>query len=276
MAPVARLHRDHAQPRSGDCRYEPVPICPVCSQQLQTLDLPCPSCSTDSFDVGNQESDVREFSGTLHYARVIRYRPQEFVDQVNRWLLAHPGIVGISAVLHRDREGVRRITFTCRATLDPIPLRAQIACLSLRTQLGKRIYDDPGQALSTWADANPRARRLNHWIFAASGNASEVWVLYVVPASAVEDPGEGVAPIAGRPRRQYLATGLRTVIALLVLLTAFLALGFIVIVLDPNSPSRGSNLTTLAAVILVMFTVIFGLGRFRRSPFSRHKRSPTL
>ncbi len=129
-----------------------MPICPGCSNQLQTLDLPCPFCSSapdepegSGFDV----SEVREFAETLHYNRgVISYRPQEFVDQVNRWLLAHPGIVGISALIHRGEEGVRGVTFTCHAVLDPVPFRIQVARLPLRTKLGGRLYRDPGDALT--------------------------------------------------------------------------------------------------------------------------------
>jgi len=217
-------------------------------------------------------SEAREFSETIHYARVVRYRPQEFVDQVNRWLLAHPGIVSISAVLHRDREGVRSITFTCLAVLDPIPLRVQVACLALRTQLGKRLYQDPGQALSAWSDANPQARRLNHWIFGASGNASEVWVLYIVPADAVEVISDNGMPTAGRPRRAYISTTLRVVVAMLTLVTVFLALGFIVILLDPNGGvSRGNDLLGVAGAGVALVGLTWGLHRFRRSPLRRRR-----
>jgi hypothetical protein len=248
-------------------------VCPACGHELQTLDLPCPSCASESLEVGVDASEVREFSETIHYARTVRYRPQEFVEQVNRWLLGHPGIIGLSAVLHRDREGVRSITFTCQAVLDPVPLRAQFDCIPLRSQLGKRLYPDPGQALSAWSDTNPQARRLNHWIFAAAGNASEVWVLYVVPAETVATTPEAGLAVTERPRHHWLSTSLRMIIVMLTLITVFLGLGFIVILLDPNGVARGSDLLHIAGVALLLIGLMWGLGRFRRSPLKRRPRS---
>jgi len=270
-------HLGHRSPLNGSLSYADnglVPACPACGHQLQTLDLPCPSCASESFETGVDVSEVREFSETLHYRRAVRYRPQEFVDQINRWLLAHPGIVGMGAVLHRDREGVRSVTFTCQAVLDPIPLRAQVACIPLRTQFGRRLYPDPGQALSAWSDANPQARRLNHWIFAAAGNASEVWVLYVVPAETVQAAGEVGMPVLGRPRRQVVSVGMRLIVCMLTLLAIFLALGFVVILLDPNGgTAHGRDLLQLGVVVVVFFAATIGFTRFRRSPFRHHRRT---
>ena len=251
-----------------------VPSCPACGHQLQTLDLPCPSCVSQPVEDGVDVSKAREFSETIHYARAIRYRPQEFVEQVNRWFLSHPGIVGISAAaLHRDREGVRSITLTCHAVLDPVPLRAQVACIPLRTQLGKRLYQDPGQALTAWSDAHPQARRLNHWIFAAAGNASEVWVLYVVPADTLPALGEDGTPDIGHPRRRIGRTALEVIIAMLILISVFLALGFVVILLDPNGgTARGGDLLGVGSAAVVVVLSVWGLGRFRRAPLRRRRR----
>ena len=252
-----------------------MPYCPICSYKIQTPDLPCPSCSSESVTTEFDASAVGEFSETLHYGRIMRYRPQEFVDQVNRWLMAHPGIVGIGAVLHRDREGVRSITFTCLATLEPSPMRVQVACLPLRTSWGSRLYADPGRALSVWADRNHRARRLNHWIYDASGNASEVWVLFVVPEEDVELPNLMDTPSPGRPRRRYLSTSIAVVNALLFLFIPFLILGFVITLLAPtDSSSRAVNVTVVAAVTAVLIGLAACLRRFHRSPFRQEPSSP--
>ncbi len=254
-----------------------MPICPICSYKIQTLDLPCPSCSTESVTTEFDPSAVGEFSETLHYGRILRYRPQEFVDQINLWLLAHPGIVGIGAVLHRDREGVRSITFTCLATLEPSPMRVQVACLPLRTAWGSRLYADPGQALSAWADHNHRARRLNHWIFDASGNASEVWVLFVVPQEDVVSADLIDSPSPGRPRRRYLSTSIAVVNALLLLFIPFLILGFLITLLAPaDSSSRAVNLVVVAVATTVLIGFAVCLRRFRRSPFQRRASPPPM
>jgi hypothetical protein len=270
------------QPADSGCRYDPVSSCPICSQRLQTLDLPCPSCSSEPaepLDIGVDASEVREFSETLHYNRgVIRYRPQEFVDQVNRWLLAHAGIVGISAVIHRGEEGVRGITFTSQAVLDPLPFRIQVACLPLRSKLGRRHYRDPGEALTTWSDANPDAHRLNHWVFAAPAYASEVWILFVVPATTATTLGESPIPNTAAPRRLYTSTAL-AVVTRLMLSMAFL-LGLLTVLLlalipvDPQPSSVGMGALTTGSMVVALLGLRFLLMRLPRSAL-RHGSSRT-
>lgn len=252
---------------------ERVPVCPVCGHQLQTLDLPCPSCAIEPPREGNDALQVREFSQTLHSRRVIRYRPQEFVDQVNSWLNAHPGIVGINAVIHRDREGVRSITFTCRAVLDPQPLRVQMECIPLRSSVGRRLHQDPGAALSAWSDANPQARRLNHWIYAASGNASEVWVMYVAPADTLSlHEGLSFASIE-KPSRLNLAGGRHSVALLLMAVDLLLAIGFISTLSgsETGATLRNDLLVTGAAIVVATSLVFVLLRRPRVAPRPKSK-----
>lgn len=246
-----------------------VPACSICGHQLQTLDLPCPACSAEALGAEVDTSESREFSETIHYRRMLRYRPQEFVDQVNRWLIAHPGIVGVAAGLQRDREGVRSITFTCQAVLDPVPLRGQVACIPLRSPVGRRLYRDPGEAISAWLDANPTARRLNHWIFANSGNASEVWLLFAVPASELAGSAQEATVEVGRPRRRVLAVALKVTIRLAVILAAFFTLGFVVVLLGEHGAGRNGDLRDAGIPLQVCLGILLGLQHFRRSPIQR-------
>ncbi len=149
----------------------------------------------------------------------------------------------------RDREGVRSVTFTCQAILDPVPLRAQMACIPLRSVAGRRIYKDGGEALSSWADANPQARRLNHWIFARAGNASEVWVLFVVPAETLAPTQlkDGPSASAAHEPRRY--RNVKWLVALLTLVDMFLLWGLFIALTARTA--RISALAVGAAVVLV-------------------------
>jgi len=77
--------------------------------------------------------------------------------------------------------------------------------------------------------------------------------------------------MVGAPRRRYLATLLRVLVVLLLLLIAFLILGFIVTLMAGPSVQSG-NLIGSAAAVAVLWGIIFVLRRFQRMPYRHESR----
>lgn len=169
--------------------------CPECGSLLQSLDLPCSRCSS-----GIDQSDAwaaHEFSKTFRTRHLIRPRTDEFVRQLNVWLAHQPGLLHVSFVVHRDRQGtVRGVTLTCVASSLPVLVTFQFHRLVLLRKSVGWSHVDPGEALNTWAENHPDRTRVGHVVLSAAGVPTECWLLSKgsLPDATVWAPAEKGAP----------------------------------------------------------------------------------
>ena len=173
--------------------------CPECGGVLQTVDLPCPQCALGG-DLDDDPSSLHEYSRTFRNRTAYRYRPAALATEISRWLGDQDGLLGVSLVFHRDLQALTGgATATCQASLRLTGARFQVAHVALAAGfLGQRRVA-PGDALNRWADSNPSAWRLNHWIFSRGGVPTELWILYAdgaapSPSAAVRGQGEDRLP----------------------------------------------------------------------------------
>jgi hypothetical protein len=151
--------------------------CPECDSAIQTLDLPCPFC-TERTD--RREDLEHTFSKTFEVRTAYRYRPDDLVHNVNRFLSDQRGLARLGAHVHLDRQGlVGGITLHCVSGPEPSPSAFQFARVRLADGfLLPRRRKDLGAALNAWSDAHADCRRLNNWVITMNGRPVETWILY--------------------------------------------------------------------------------------------------
>jgi hypothetical protein len=162
--------------------------CPECGTVLQTVDLPCPECAL-AVPADDDPSSLHEYSRTFRNRTAYRYRPSVLASEISTWLAKQDSLLGVSLIFHRDLQALTGgATATCQASMRLTGARFQVAYVALAGRIFGQGRVSPGDALNGWADHNPSAWRLNHWIFTRGGVPAELWVLYAdgaLPSSSV-------------------------------------------------------------------------------------------
>lgn len=164
--------------------------CPTCGLVLQTLDLPCPACSTNTttdFDAAT----LHEYSEAFRTRHWFRPDPGHFADELSAWLATQSGVVGVTPTLHFDAHGtVKGATLTCLASSRPVPYSHRIFYLPLLDgALGwKRL--ELAAVLTEWSDSHPDYERVAHMTRTRMGQATECWLVARGPAVQFSSPSE--------------------------------------------------------------------------------------
>jgi hypothetical protein len=158
------------------------PLCPDCGASLETLDEPCPSCGST---VLSFQDTIHRHWKTFRNRTSHRYRPDEFVQDVNQWMSDQRGLLAAQWRIHRSREGlVRGVTLDMAESAVQVPWRLQFARVPLVEGLLGRNRKDLGEALNAWTDRNPNRRLQSYVILSSAGVDVELWVLFSEPRVA--------------------------------------------------------------------------------------------
>ena len=157
--------------------------CPSCGLVLQTLDLPCPACSTTAGTARADAATLHEYSEAFTTHHWFRPEPGRFADELSAWLATQPGVVNVAPTLHFDSHGtVKGATLTCLASSRPVPFSLRIFFLPLLEGTLGWKRRELGKVLTDWNDAYPDYERVAHMTRTRMGQDTECWLVARGPA----------------------------------------------------------------------------------------------
>lgn len=168
--------------------------CPDCHLVLQSLDLPCPACGPAAEPIDVDWWTLHEYSRSFAVRHRFRPDADAFVERLNAWLGAQPGLVHVTPDIDFDGRGVARgATLTCLASSRPAVAGFRLHRLTVRPRSSTVRALDVGAALNRWGDAHPDQTRVWHQVLRCYGTPVECWLLaegLFVPAFGAQEPDE--------------------------------------------------------------------------------------